>query len=169
MKKRKVLLLVLTIFFIVGCVKKVKMNPVDSHVVSFQSIPFKIQVSNKFYHLTGGKDIGRTGVDKVTLSNGSYHTWSNYDYTAYLYISHLHKNSNMVWLTTANAEGRKLLFVEGIKFWHKKEKVVLQNGESYWEELWMYHTNSDRIYIQIKSKDENVVFDPVKFIPVDVS
>lgn len=169
MSKRFVLFVILACFCIAGCVKKVKMNPIESGVVSFQSIPFKIQVSDQLYYIKGGEGIGKTGVDKITWGGGAYHSWSNYNDTAFLYVNHLHKDSKMVWHTTANGEGRELLFIEGIKFWHKKERVILQNGNSYWEELWLYHTGSDRIYIQVLSNDENVGFDPVKFIPVGVS
>ncbi|KAF1076289.1 hypothetical protein [Halodesulfovibrio sp. MK-HDV] len=163
MTKRIVLLFVLICICAAGCVKKVMMNPIKDNAISFQSVPFEIQVSDKIYYIGGGDEIGKTGVDNVTWGGGVIHKWRTYDSTAYLYVNHLHKDSKRIWLTTANGEGRELLMIDGVKFWHKKEKVVLQNGNSYWEELWLYHKGADRIYVQITSKYEHVGFDLVKF------
>lgn len=169
MNKRMALLFVLICIFTAGCVKQVKMNPIKDKVVSFQSVPFEIQVSDKIYYIGGGSETAKTGVDNVTLGGGILHKWRTNDSTAYLYVNHLHKDSKMRWLTTANSEGRELLMIDGVKFWHKKERVVLQNGNSYWEELWLYHKGSDRIYIQIISKYEHVGFDLVKFTSLNDS
>lgn len=164
MNRYIVLLLILISLCIAGCGKKrVKMNLVESNTISFQSIPFEIHVAYQLAYMNGGKQAAKTGVDKVTWGGGVQHTWRSYDGSTYVNINHLHKDPKMVWLTTANGEGRKLLFVDGIKFWHKKEKITLQNGESYWEELWLYHTGSDRIYIQVLSRFENKGFEPVEF------
>ena len=167
MSKRFVLFVIFVSFCLAGCVKSVKMNPIEGNVVSFRSVPFEIQVAEQLYYINGGERLGKTGVDKITWGGGVRHEWRNCDSSAYLYITHLHKDSKMRWLTTANGEGRELLFIDGVKFWHKKEKVVLQNGNSYWEELWLYSAGSDRIYIQVVSRDENVSFDVVKFNSVD--
>ena len=164
MNKRLVLsLLVLICICSLGCVRKVKMNPVKDNVVSFQSIPFEIEVSDKIYYIRGGEHLGKTGVDKITWGGGNLYEWRTYDETAFLYVNHLHKDSKMVWHSTANGEGRKLVMIDGLKFWYKKEQIVLENGNSFWEEQWLYHAGSDRVYIQIISKYEHVGFDLVTF------
>lgn len=167
MRYRAVLLLFLLCFCTAGCVKRAKIVSADSSKVTFQSIPFELQIADQLKYIDGGERVGNRGADKVIQNSGTFHEWITDDKRVYLMVAHQHLPAKTVWHKPASDERRVLITVNGINLWYKKKPIYRPNNICYWEELMLYHTGADRVYIRILSRSANIPYEPVQIIPTN--
>ncbi len=146
MPKKLALLFVFLLVFLVGCKKRVSVELEGARNVCITGLPFDIEINKRFFFVKKETGSGLGNIHNVIEGGNSFYLRSH-DHKEDIYVWHGHKTTNMYWTNQINAPEYSIVYLEGVKFWHKKERIPYKYGDFYYRVAWAYLKGNDRIFL----------------------